>query len=117
VIHRLAPYAGEQRVLYDAMNHLMIGFGWLGNPLFLVGLTGVAALELHYHDIGMRRGVAAFGLLVALLSWLRGVGSATGWYFLEPFIVANIPAFLWLGYCGLRIATAARATVTPASAR
>jgi hypothetical protein len=109
VIHRLAPVAGEQRVLYDAMNQLMIGFGWLGNPLFLFGLTGVAALEVRHRDMGMPRGVALFGLVVALLSWLRGVGSATGWYFLEPFIVANIPAFLWLGYCGYLMARRARA--------
>jgi hypothetical protein len=108
VIHRLAPHASDQAVLYDAMNQLMIGFGWLGNPLFLFGLTGIAALELRYRDLEMHRWAAAFGLLVALLSWLRGVGSATGWYFLEPFIVANIPAFLWLGYCGLLIAQSAR---------
>ena len=104
VIHRLAPVAVEQRQLYDAMNQLMIGFGWLGNPLFLLGLTGVAALEVKRRDMGMPRGVALFGLVVALLSWLRGVGSATGWYFLEPFIVANIPAFLWLGYAGVVVA-------------
>ena len=111
VIHRLAPLAGEQRALYDAMNQLMIGFGWLGNPLFLLGLTGVAALEVRYRDLGMPRGVALFGLLVALLSWLRGVGSATGWYFLEPFIVANIPAFLWLGWYGYATALEARRSV------
>lgn len=42
--------------------------------------------------------------MFALLSWLRGFGSATGLYFLEPFIMANIPAFLWLGDYGLRLA-------------
>jgi len=103
VLHRLAPYAVEQRILYDTMNQLMIGFGWLGNPLFLVGLTGLAALEVKHRDAGMSGALAWVGLAVALLSWLRGVGSATGWYFLEPFIVANIPAFLWLAYYGWRI--------------
>ena len=29
-------------------------------------------------------------------------------YFLEPLIFANIPAFLWLGYYGWRIASVAR---------
>ena len=38
----------------------------------------------------------------------RGIGSATGLYFLEPLIFANIPAFLWLGYVGRSIAAAAR---------
>jgi hypothetical protein len=109
VIHRLAPVAAEQPVLYATMNQLMIGFGWLGNPLFLLGLTGIAAMELRHRDLGMHRGAALFGLVVALLSWLRGVGSATGWYFLEPFIVANIPAFLWLGYCGWLLARQASA--------
>ena len=61
-------------------------------------------------DVGMNRATALFGLTVALLSWLRGVGSATGWYFLEPFIVANIPAFLWLAYYGWRVSVIARKT-------
>jgi len=43
------------------------------------------------------------------LSWGRGIGSATGLYFLEPLIFANVPAFLWLAYYGLRVARAARA--------
>jgi hypothetical protein len=104
VIHRLAPVAATEPALYDAMNQLMIGFGWLGNPLFLLGLTGIAASELRHRDARMHRGVALFGLVVALLSWLRGIGSATGLYFLEPFIIANIPAFLWLGYYGFLVA-------------
>ena len=29
-------------------------------------------------------------------------------YFLEPLIYANVPAFLWLGYYGLRISSSAR---------
>lgn len=29
-----------------ALNRLLIGYGWLGNPLFLLGLTGIAALEV-----------------------------------------------------------------------
>ena len=41
---------------------------------------------------------------MSVLSWGRGIGSATGWYFLESLIYANVPAFLWLGYYGLRIA-------------
>jgi len=45
---------------------------------------------------------------VALLSWLRGIGSATGLYVLEPFVLANIPAFLWLGWYGWRIAMLTR---------
>src|SRR5256885_1455870 len=45
----------------------------------------------------------------ALLSWGRGIGSATGLYFLEPLIFANVPAFLWLSYYGWRIAALARA--------
>ena len=32
-------------VLYDAFNRLLIGYGWLGNPLFLVGLTTLALSE------------------------------------------------------------------------
>lgn len=59
----------------------------------------------------MPRAVAGFGLAVVLLSWGRGVGSATGLYFLEPLIFANVPAFLWLAYYGLRVAGLARAAV------
>ena len=35
--------------------------------------------------------------------------AATGLYFLEPLIFANIPAFLWLGCYGWLMAQAARA--------
>ena len=95
--------------LYDAFNRLLIGYGWLGNPLFLAGLTGLAALELRYRTIRLPPSLAWGGLAVALLSWGRGIGSATGLYFLEPLIFANVPAFLWLSYYGWRIAALARA--------
>jgi len=104
VMHPLADQAFQEPVLFDAMNHLLIGFGWLGNPLFLVGLTGLAVEEARHRVIGLPNWLAYGGLIVAVLAWGRGIGSATGWYFLEPLIVANIPAFLWLGYYGLRIA-------------
>ena len=96
-------------LLYDAFNRLLIGYGWLGNPLFLAGLTGLAALELRYHTIHLPPALAWGGFIVALLSWGRGIGSATGLYFLEPLIFANVPAFLWLSYYGWRIAALARA--------
>jgi catechol 2,3-dioxygenase-like lactoylglutathione lyase family enzyme len=51
-----------------------------------------------------------FGLIVSVLSWGRGIGSATGLYFLQPLIYANVPAFLWLGYYGVRIAAEAKRT-------
>jgi len=93
----------KEPLVYDAFNRLLIGFGWLGNPLFLAGLTSIAALEVRYRTIEQPRGLAWFGLVFALLSWGRGVGSATGLYFLEPLIYANVPAFLWLGLYGARI--------------
>ena len=37
---------------------------------------------------------------------------ATGMYFLEPFVLANIPAFLWLGWYGLEVARNARRQAT-----
>ena len=111
VMHELvelgAP-AGEP-LLFAAFNQLLIGFGWLGNPLFLVGLTGLAADSLRRSPMRSPRWLAAAGLVFAVLSWGRGIGSATGLYFLEPLILANIPAFLWLGIYGLRIARWARA--------
>ena len=36
---------------------------------------------------------------------------ATAVYFLEPLIFANVSAFLWLGYYGLRVAALARPAV------
>jgi len=108
VMHPLALVAGQEPVLFDAMNHLVVGFGWLGNPLFLAGLTGVAVLEIRDPATDMPRWLAYVGAVLALLSWGRGVGSATGLYFLEPLIFANVPAFLWLGYYGLLSARLAR---------
>jgi hypothetical protein len=95
-------------LLYDAFNRLLIGYGWLGNPLFLVGLTGQAYLEVRSPPRLMPTGMAWLGLIFSILSWGRGIGSATGWYFLEPLIYANVPAFLWLGYYGWRIAGEAK---------
>jgi len=110
VMHYLTARGAPQTVplLYDAFNQLLIGYGWLGNPLFLVGLTGVAILEVRGGTTGMPRPLAWFGLIVAVLSWGRGVGSATGLYVLERLIFANVPAFLWLGYYGVRVSAAAR---------
>ena len=108
VMHPLAVQAAAEPALYDAMNHLLVGFGWLGNPLFLLGLTGLAAREARHGEMGLPRWLAYLWLLVALLAWGRGVGSATGLFFLEPLIVANIPAFLLLGYYGLLMARLAR---------
>lgn len=112
VMHFLAASTASagDTLVFDAFNRLLVGYGWLSNPLFLLGLTGVAYLEYRHALIGMPRWVAAIGVSAALLSWLRGVGSATGLHFLEPFILANIPAFLWLGAYGLRIARVARTT-------
>lgn len=95
-------------VLYDAFNRLLIGYGWLGNPLFLAGLTMLAVTEARRPWSGQPRWLAWLGAVASVLSWGRGIGSATGLYFLEPLIFANIPAFLWLGYTGWFIARAAR---------
>lgn len=108
VMHPLAHNAAQEPVLYEALNHLLVGFGWLGNPLFLIGLTGITFLEFRHSVLGLPRWWASIGLLMALLSWGRGIGSATGLYFLEPLIIANIPAFLWLAYYGIRITQLAR---------
>ena len=108
VMHKLVPFAEEQRVLYDAMNNLLIGFGWLGNPLFLFGLTGLAFEELRWRDLALPRWLALAGVAVTILSWGRGIGSATGLYFLEVLIYANVPAFLWLGYYGWRVSAVIR---------
>ena len=109
VLHELAHRAGQETALYEAMNDLIIGFGWLGNPLFLFGLTGIAFQEMRSGALGMNRWAARLGFVSAVLSWGRGLGSATGLYFLEPLIFANIPAFLWLGCYGWLMAQAARA--------
>ena len=106
VMHFLTAHGAPstEPLLYDAFNRLLIGYGWLGNPLFLAGLTGIALIEVQTRSTGMPAGLAWFGLVVAVLSWGRGIGSATGLYVLEPLIYANVPAFLWLGYYGYRSA-------------
>lgn len=111
VMHFLTAHGAPstEPLLYDAFNRLLIGYGWLGNPLFLFGLTGLATIEVQTRSIGMPAGLAWGGLVVAVLSWGRGIGSATGLYFLEPLIYANVPAFLWLGYYGFLSARRARA--------
>src|SRR5207237_9172376 len=87
VMHALAPMASAgDAVVYDAFNRLLVGFGWLGNPLFLAGLTTLAFMEVRMKTIGMSRSLAWFGLACALLSWLRGIGSATWLYFPEPLL-------------------------------
>lgn len=98
-------------LLYDSFNQLLIGFGWLGNPPFLAGLTGIAILEVRNRTTTMPRPVAWIGLGSVILSWGRGVGSAAGLPFLEPLILANVPAFLWLGYFGMRVAAGARVQI------
>src|SRR5262245_12586729 len=102
VMHYLTAHGApaSEPLLYDAFNRLLIGYGWLGNPLFLVWLTGIAAIEVQTRSTGMGAGLAWAGLVVTVLSWGRGIGSATGLFFLEPLIYANVPAFLWLGYYG-----------------
>ena len=107
LVARGAP--AHDPILYDAFNRLLIGYGWLGNPLFLLGLTTLAAMEVRHAPLGLPRWVAWAGLVFSILSWGRGIGSATGLYFLEALIFANVPAFLWLGYVGVRVAGAAAA--------
>lgn len=106
VMHFLIDHgvAQHEPLLYDAFNRLLIGYGWLGNPLFLVGLTTLAVVEVIERPFDLPRWAAWAGVVSAVLSWGRGIGSATGLYFLEPLIFANIPAFLWLGYVGARVA-------------
>ena len=106
LVARGAPQSDA--LLYDAFNRLLIGYGWLGNPLFLLGLTTLAVVEVWRPWLGLARWIAWVGALATVLSWGRGIGSATGLFFLEPLIFANIPAFLWLGYVGLVVARAAR---------
>ena len=61
VLHELAHRAGQETALYEAMNDLIIGFGWLGNPLFLFGLTGIAFQEMRSGALGMNRWAARLG--------------------------------------------------------
>lgn len=114
VMHPLAARGGPttEALVYEAFNQLLIGYGWLGNPLFLAGLTGAAYLEAVQPRTRMPRAAAWLGLVAAVLSWGRGIGSATGLYFLEPLIYANVPAFLWLSYFGLQLAREASARQT-----
>jgi hypothetical protein len=103
VMHDLARRVATDPAVeptFAAFNGLLVGFGWLGNPLFLAGLTIVAALELVDPRLGMPGWARAAGMIVIMLSWLRGVGSATGFAVLEPFVLANVPAFLWLSWLG-----------------
>ena len=108
VMHSIAPIAAQNQALYDAMNDLLIGYGWLGNPLFLFGLTGIAIEQLRYRDLALPGWVDWLAVVVTILSWGRGIGSATGLYFLEVLIYANVPAFIWFGYYGWSIAKAAK---------
>ena len=114
VMHFLVERSGASTdpLLYDAFNRLLIGYGWLGNPLFLLGLTTLAAIEVRRPWLGLAPWLAWLGLVSSVLSWGRGIGSATGLYFLEPLIFANIPAFLWLGSVGFAVARAARRRLT-----
>lgn len=68
---------------------------------------GASYVEVRFSSGLMPGWVAWLGLLAAVLSWGRGIGSATGLYFFEPLIFANVPAFLWLGYYGWRLSRAA----------
>jgi hypothetical protein len=119
VMHFLSDHGAPDKdpMLYDAFNRLLIAYGWLGNPLFLVGLCGVAFIEVWRAPFRLPRWLAWAGLVCAVLSWGRGVGSASGMYFLEPLIFANVPAFLWLGYYGLRIAAFASRQVAEEEAQ
>ena len=61
------------------------------------------------------RWLALAGVVVTILAWGRGIGSATGLYFLEVLIYANVPAFLWLGYYGWRVSSVIRTQSAPAT--
>ena len=110
VMHYLSSHGApaSEPLVYDAFNRLLIAYGWLGNPMFLAGLTGITILEWRFGTFRLPKWLALVGVIAAVLSWGRGVGSATGMYFLEPLIYANVPAFLWFGYYGLRISRSAR---------
>lgn len=95
VMHYLSARGApaSEPLLYDGFNHLLVGYGWLGNPLFLAGLTVIAALEVRMRTTRMPRAIAWIGLVVVLLAWGRGIGSATGMFFLEPLISRTFPRF------------------------
>ena len=82
--------------------------GWV---MHYLTAYGAPTSELREHTLRMPITLAWAGLVVVVLSWGRGIGSATGLYFLEPLIFANVPAFLWLSYYGLRIARNVRPDV------
>ena len=67
LVNRGAPET--DRLLYDAFNRLLIGYGWLGNPLFLLGLTTLAVREVRAPWLGMARWAAWAGAVVSVLSW------------------------------------------------
>ena len=106
VMHPIAAggISPEEASTFDAFNRLLVGFGWVGDPLFLLGITTLAYLQLRTPLIAMPRWQTIVGLTAASIAWLRGPGSLGIW-FLEPAVLANIPAFLWLARYGLRIAT------------
>jgi hypothetical protein len=110
VMHPLADEvaAGADPLLFDTFNRLLVGFGWLGNPLFLAGLSTIAAIEVVARPVGLPPWLAWAGLLVVLMGWLRGIGSAFGIPALEVFLVAYVPAFMWLSWYGWSISRRAR---------
>jgi len=65
----------------------------------------LSAPAIHFRDSGAAR---AGGYVLAVAAVL---------YFLEPLIFANVPAFLWLGYVGVRVARAAAGEVEAATGR
>jgi len=75
VMHALSLRAdsAEGSAIYAAFDDLLLGFGWLGNPLFLFGLSLLAFTEVRSRTIGLPRWAALFGLVFALASWLRGI--------------------------------------------
>ena len=119
VMHPLADEvaAGADPILFDTFNRLLVGFGWLGNPLFLVGFTMVAAIEVRTRPMSQPGWLAWGGLIAVLLAWLRGVGSAFGVSALEIFLIAYVPAFAWLAWYGIAIARSARLAIDTIDAR
>ena len=55
VMHSLAPLAeagdAQARLLFAVFDQLLVGYGWLGNPLFLVGLTLLTYLEVGHRTV------------------------------------------------------------------
>src|SRR5262249_57181275 len=48
VMHYLSEHGAplKEALVYDAFNRLLIAYGWLGNPMLLVRLLGVAVLDV-----------------------------------------------------------------------